>query len=54
MQIPSLLLDNFTLQAITQTAFCLINNKTEAIKQNAIKLKQNKIKTDSKIIVSSH
>lgn len=54
MQILSVLLENSTLQAITQSAFCLINNKAEAIKQNAIKLKQNKIKTDSEIIMQPH
>lgn len=48
MQIPALLLDNFSL---AQTALCLINDKAEAIKQSAIRLKQNGIKTDSEIIV---
>lgn len=51
MQIPALLLHNFTL---TQTALCLVNDKAAAIKQSAMRLKQNGIKTDSKIIAQPH
>lgn len=47
MQIPALLLDNFSL---AQTALCLVNDKAEAIKQSAIKLKQKRIKATPRLL----